>query len=139
MTDTVTIRRELAERLLDEGRRSDTWAAQDELRAALAAPQPSAVPDGWKLVPVEPTPEMVSAAEEAHMPFGDMDIALRMAILSAPSAPATVQGVNTQLLEALEKTAAWIEQLPVPTVGAAGQLVKIDKAIAAARKEGGKV
>ena len=89
---------------------------------------------GWKLVPVEPTPEMVSAAEEAHMPFGDMDIALRMAILSAPSAPATVQGVNTQLLEALEKTAAWIEQLPVPTVGAAGQLVKIDKAIAAARK-----
>lgn len=26
------------------------------------------------------------------MPFGDMDIALRMAILSAPSAPATVQG-----------------------------------------------
>ena len=56
----------------------------------------------WKLVPVEPTPEMVSAAEEAHMPFGDMDIALRMAILSAPSAPATVQGVNAQLLEALE-------------------------------------
>ena len=46
----------------------------------------------WKLVPVEPTPEMVSAAEEAHMPFGDMDIALRMAILSAPSAPAAVQG-----------------------------------------------
>ena len=67
-------------------------------------PQPSAgqddhaeqvlvmVPAGWKLVPVEPTPEMVRAAEEAHMPFGDMDIALRMAILSAPSAPATVQG-----------------------------------------------
>ena len=61
------------------------------------------VPDGWKLVPVEPTPEMVCAAEEAHMPFGDMDIALRMAILSAPSAPATVQGVNQQLLEALEE------------------------------------
>ena len=96
-------------------------------------------PGGWKLVPVEPTPEMVSAAEEAHMPFGDMDIALRMAILSAPSAPATVQGVNQQLLEALENTATWIEQLPVPTVGAAGQLVKIDKAIAAARQEGGTV
>ena len=71
--------------------------------ALYSAPQPSAVPDGWKLVPVEPTPEMVSAAEEAHMPFGDMDIALRMAILSAPSAPATVQGVNQQLLEALEE------------------------------------
>lgn len=57
--------------------------------------------DGWKLVPVEPTPEMVSAAEEAHMPFGDMDIALRMAILSAPSATATVPSVNQQLLEAV--------------------------------------
>lgn len=45
--------------------------------------------DGWKLVPVEPTPEMVSAAEEAYMPFGDMDIALRMAILAAPSASGT--------------------------------------------------
>ena len=65
--------------------------------------QQVSVPDGWKLVPVEPTPEMVCAAEEAHMPFGDMDIALRMAILSAPSAPATVQGVNQQLLEALEE------------------------------------
>ena len=57
---------------------------------------------GWKLVPVEPTPEMVSAAEEAHMPFGDMDIALRMAILSAPSAPKADDPVKVQLLEALE-------------------------------------
>ncbi len=64
------------------------------LEAQLAQQQ---VP-GWKLVPVEPTPEMVSAAEEAHMPFGDMDIALRMAILSAPSTPTTVQGVNQQML-----------------------------------------
>ena len=61
---------------------------------ALAAP----VQEGYVLVPVEPTPEMVSAAEEAYMPFGDMDIALRMAILSAPSAPASVQGVNSQLI-----------------------------------------
>lgn len=50
-------------------------------RAQLAQQQ---VP-GWKLVPVEPTPEMVIAAEEAHMPFGDMDIALRMAMLAAPA------------------------------------------------------
>ena len=100
------------------------------LRAQLAPRQP----DGWKLVPVEPTPEMVSAAEEAHMPFGDMDIALRMAILAAPSAPKADDPVKQMLLEALENTATWIEQLPVPTVGAAGQLVKIDKAITAARK-----
>lgn len=55
---------------------------------------------------------------------------------AAPSAP-KADPVKVQLLEALEKTAAWIEQLPVPTVGAAGQLVKIDKAIAAAMAGGG--
>lgn len=42
------------------------------------------VPEGWKPVPVEPTPEMITAAEEAYMPFGDMDIALRCALLNAP-------------------------------------------------------
>lgn len=47
---------------------------------------------GWKLVPVEPTPEMISAAEEAHMPFGDMDIALRCALLAAPSSGSQEQG-----------------------------------------------
>lgn len=49
-------------------------------RAALAAP----VQDGYALVPVEPKTEMIEAAEEAYMPFGDMDLALRMAILAAP-------------------------------------------------------
>ena len=39
----------------------------------------------YKLVPVEPTPEMVEAAQDAYMPFGDMDIALRMALLAAPA------------------------------------------------------
>lgn len=38
----------------------------------------------YKLVPVEPTPKMVEAAADAYMPFGDMDLALRMAILAAP-------------------------------------------------------
>lgn len=38
-----------------------------------------------KLVPFEPTPEMVEAAEDAYMPFGDMDLAIRMAILAAPA------------------------------------------------------
>lgn len=39
----------------------------------------------YKLVPVEPTDEMVSAAEDAYMPFGDMELAIRMAILAAPA------------------------------------------------------
>lgn len=37
-----------------------------------------------KLVPMPPTREMVEAAEDAYMPFGDMDLAIRMAILAAP-------------------------------------------------------
>ena len=39
----------------------------------------------YKLVPVEPTPEMVEAAESAYMPFGDMELAIRMAVLAAPA------------------------------------------------------
>ena len=102
------------------------------------------IPDGWVMVPVEPTPEMVSAAEEAHMPFGDMDIALRMAILSAPSAPATVQGVNQQLLEALEGMmqvyggSKCSDGLP-KSVTELELLDEARTAIAAARQEGGTV
>lgn len=39
----------------------------------------------YKLVPLPPTPEMVSAAEDAYMPFGDMEMAIRMAVLAAPA------------------------------------------------------
>lgn len=39
-----------------------------------------------KPVPYDPTPEMVAAAEDAYMPFGDMEMAIRMAILEAPEA-----------------------------------------------------
>src|SRR5690606_15843015 len=38
-----------------------------------------------KLVPIGPTPEMVKAAEDAYMPFGDMELAIRMALLAAPA------------------------------------------------------
>ena len=41
-------------------------------------------PPGGKLVPVEPTDEMVDAASDAHMPFGDMRFAITSAILAAP-------------------------------------------------------
>ena len=39
----------------------------------------------YKLVPLTPTPEMVEAAEDAYMPFGDMELAIRMALLAAPA------------------------------------------------------
>ena len=122
------------------------------------APRPSAVPAASGL----DADDVRAACQNAIEVFAEVENAeqcrevaeymrevllvdLERAAPCAPSAPATgiadasLQGVNAQLLEALENTATWIEQLPVPTVGAAGQLVKIDKAIAAARKEGGKV
>lgn len=83
-------------------------AVLDEVARLNAAPvQQVSVPDGWKLVPVEPTPEMIDAAAEIDVePFDNIDdelCAIYAAMLAAaPSAPATVQGVNQQLLEALE-------------------------------------
>lgn len=82
--DSLRLVRDEYKRMADEYR--GKWAAL-LARAGL----PVGVPDGYALVPVEPTPEMVSAAEEAHMPFGEMDIALRMAILSAPTAQPAAQ------------------------------------------------
>ena len=104
------------------------------------APQPSAVPDGCMIVPIQPTEEMRKRAQDylaaegmivsdwlVHTVYTEM-------LAAAPSAPKANDPVKQMLLEALENTATWIEQLPVPTVEAAGQLVKIDKAIAAARE-----
>jgi len=41
-------------------------------------------PEGWKCVPIEPTEEMIDAASEAYMPFGDMALAIQAAIVYAP-------------------------------------------------------
>ena len=65
------------------------WNQIEQLEAQLGAEklsaQPVPAPEGYALVPILPTPEMVSAAEEAHLPFGDMELAVRLAILSAPN------------------------------------------------------
>ena len=69
-------------------RLDDANAMGNEARHKLAQlSQAQAVPDGWKLVPAEPTEEMVAAAEEAHMPFGDMQIAILLALSAAPPPP----------------------------------------------------
>lgn len=41
-------------------------------------------PNEWQCVPIEPTEEMVDAASEAYMPFGDMALAIQAAIVYAP-------------------------------------------------------
>ncbi len=74
MTDKITIERETLERAIadyDSAAGNDgtllSWnRARDNLlallRAALAAqPAPAAVPPGYALVPIEPTPEMIDA------------------------------------------------------------------------------
>ena len=62
------------------------------------------VPEGWKLVPAEPTPEMMVAAQEADMDHGDHDEWLeydgedvkrihRAMLAAAPEAPAQAEQV----------------------------------------------
>src|SRR5690554_5798569 len=54
----------------------------------------------YKLVPVEPADEMVGAAEDAYMPFGDMEMAIRMAVLAAPAVQGEPVGwVNSDELD----------------------------------------
>lgn len=45
------------------------------------------VPKDHAVVPLVPTPEMIDAASDAHMPFGDMELAIRSAILAGEKAP----------------------------------------------------
>lgn len=57
-------------------------------RAVLAKWGAQPVPAGYSLVPVEPSAEMVDAAQEAYMPFGDMQLAIQLAIAAAPQGQA---------------------------------------------------
>lgn len=68
-------------------------AKAEKARALLSQLRPSPsqdstekgrTPGAWKLVPIEPTEAMIDAASDAYMPFGDMDLAIRCAILAAP-------------------------------------------------------
>jgi hypothetical protein len=91
----------------------------DSLRALLASKP--AVPEGWKLVPVEPTDAMIDAAcpvGEAVDHF-DMKTALREAIAASPTAPAQSCGDAEQAdaqVDADERSsfeAAWRQEYPL--------------------------
>jgi hypothetical protein len=60
---------------------------RDFARAVLAKWGAQPVPAWYALVPVEPSAEMVDAAQEAYMPFGDMQLAIQLAIAAAPQPP----------------------------------------------------
>lgn len=76
---------------------------------------------GVKVVPVEPTAEMVEAAQDAYMPFGDMDIALRMAVLAAPAGQnEAFEAIASQLLakraEILGRPLKWAEAIEITAI-----------------------
>lgn len=56
---------------------------REQLRQAIPAVRNTA-PPGYLLVPAEPTPEMIDAALDAHMPLGDMTMAIQCANAEAP-------------------------------------------------------
>lgn len=66
-------------------------AAHIEVLEARLAAQRAPLPSDWKPAPINPTPEMVEAAAEAYMPFGDMELAVQMAIQAAPQPPEVAQ------------------------------------------------
>lgn len=67
------------------------WHAVQAARRAPAAPVPQV------------TPEMIEAAEEAYMPFGDMELAIQCALSAAPKPPEAEENLlQDQLDEALQ-------------------------------------
>ena len=61
------------------------WAELGVTLEPLYTAPPSAVPPGWKLVPIEPTPEMWKAGL-AHL-FRDVDAVWRAMLAEVPEAP----------------------------------------------------
>ena len=59
------------------------YCAYDQNFADRIKSEGVAPPDGMMLVPIVPTAEMMRAAEEAYMPFGDMGMALICGNLAA--------------------------------------------------------
>lgn len=68
------------------------------------------VPLGFVAVPMELTAEMVDAAEEAYMPFGDMALAIQSAIAVAPRPPASQEPILSNSAE-LARTPLTDEQI----------------------------
>lgn len=119
------------------------WQAAWKSHAALSAPQAAqAVPQGWKLVPVEPTEEMLVCGQEAwaHRPRGAVEDCheaahiYRAMLATAPSAPAA-QGEPSDedkaldllavLFDAYEHGVACYED-PEETTGYLGHAVRLD-------------
>ena len=109
MTDTITLcRRSVVEQALEDlemtinyvqspTRREDVRDSIEALRAALEQPDVrirTSVPAGWKLVPVEPTDEMVEAGDHEIEKWGvdaSSSGAFRAMLAAAPQPPVVEQ------------------------------------------------
>ena len=130
MTDNITMPRSVVERALEalytsmphNNDMDEDWpshiAARRALRAALEQPNHIAqhlnmVPEGWKLVPVEPTAEMLNAWCEAenktskHLHASDVMQAGYRAMLAAAPQPPTVKDSLTTRPQVEQEPVAW--------------------------------
>lgn len=87
----------------------------DQALVLPGAPAQPVVPAGYALVPVEPTPEMVDAAQEAYMPFGDMQLAIQLAIAAAPQPVAREPLSAEQYSILVEDLSEWSRHVEVDT------------------------
>lgn len=80
-----------------ERERAERIAAEDfhgmPLVALYASPVPATVSEGWKLVPVEPTEEWMSALGEKGVRVGSIKSAITDVLSAAPAAPAVPAGL----------------------------------------------
>ena len=110
------------------------------LEAELARLSAGQEPDGCMIAPIQPTEEMRKRAQDylaaegmivsdwlVHTVYTEM-------LAAAPSAPATVQGVNAQMLEALTDSLELMETL----CAVEGDTIRKARAAIAAAQEGGK-
>ncbi|WP_244122580.1 hypothetical protein [Burkholderia multivorans] len=77
------------------------------------AAKPVAVPAGWKLVPVAPTPEMCCAMEEAIDAGWKDSVVWARGIAAAPQPPAPTSApveLTDEQREAIEYAAHWLEE-----------------------------
>jgi hypothetical protein len=93
------------------GAYADHGSARNQLehfaRAVLAKLGAQPVPAWYALVPVEPSAEMVDAAQEAYMPFGDMQLAIQLAIAAAPQPVVGVEPAQWQKRHQLRTNGEW--------------------------------
>ncbi len=100
--------RELRDYVEGNGHWSKVEAARNALRAAraaLSAAEKPVVPEGWKLVPVELTPEMIRAAA----PFNRYDNIYRAMLAAAPSSPGAEQAKPVEAISEPERWSAYFE------------------------------